>query len=766
MNIVWGWMKRHKVKTVIIFTFVSLSVLYLCCIRTDLFVNTPYSTVVLSKDGEMMGAQIASDGQWRFPPSGKVPEKFKTCLIEFEDKYFMQHPGVNPLAIGRAIKDNISSGKTVSGASTITMQLVRLDRKEERTLWQKVVEAVIATRIELRYSKEEILALYAAHAPFGGNVVGLEAAAWRYFGVPAEDLSWGEAATLAILPNAPSSLHPGKNRESLRLKRNRLLKRLYENKTIDSTTFALACEEPLPDKPMPLPQHASHLLQHHFQESQGKIVRTAIDLRLQSSVTAITDRWNSEFSKEGIKDLAAVVIDVKTGEIISYIGNANADSPREGNKVDIASAPRSTGSLLKPILYCALMQDGNILPHTLLPDIPININGFSPQNFDMKYAGAVPASKALSRSLNVPAVHMLRRYGVPRLHKILCNAGMTTLDRGPSDYGLSLILGGAEGTLVEMTKVYALMSAYYQDPQLKTWKDAPQKWPLTDRMALYQTFEALMDVNRPDEMDWRMVPSLRKVAWKTGTSYGFRDGWAIGVTPDHAVGVWCGNASGEGRPGLIGARTAAPVMFDIFNILDRGDWFAPPDMNDYITAEVCPLSGHLKGPHCPECDTLNLPRNALRSDACPYHKSVTLEGGFRTAKPGKDSHTEQMFILPPAMEWFYRQHHPEYVPLPPMKRNESSTDTFSPMEFIYPEDGSRILIPRMLDGTLGEIVFNLAHSDPDTEVFWHLDDTFIGSTKNIHHLSIRPSKGRHHMTVVDKDGNQLTVGFYCHFTEN
>ena len=759
--------RKARVKTVWVCILAVLAAAYLFCLPRDIFRDTPYSTVVTSQEGELLGARIASDGQWRFPPSENVPEKFEVCIIEFEDRFFRWHPGVNPFAVARAARDNITSGKVVSGASTITMQVARMSRQKERTLWQKMLEAILATRMELRYSKDEILALYAAHAPFGGNVVGIEAAAWRYFSRSAEDLSWSEAATLAVLPNAPSAMHPGKNREALKLKRDRLLERLCSKGVIDSVTFALACEEPLPDSPLPLPQHAEHLTDRIHLEHKGEHIETSISYPLQTRVAQITDRWNREFTSQGIKDMAAVVMDVRTGETIAYIGNADASSERPGSKVDIASAPRSTGSLLKPLLYCALMQEGDILPYTLLPDIPVNIEGFSPQNFDRKFSGAVPAATALSRSLNVPSVHMLRRFGVPRFHNLLKEAGMTTLSREPSDYGLSLILGGAEGTLADMTRIYAAMSAYYQDRDFSEWEVKPEDWPLTDRMALYYTFDALKDVNRPDEMDWRMVSSVRKVAWKTGTSYGFRDGWAVGVTPQYAVGVWVGNAYGEGSAGLVGARTAGPVMFDIFNLLDDGGWFDFPDYGEYITAEVCPDSGHLKGVHCERCDTLYLPVNAVRSEACPYHRTVNIteDGTFRTQFPSNGSKAVSLFLLPPAMEWYYRQEHPEYTPLPPLRPGEKNNGEFVPMEFIYPENGSSILLPLKMDGSYAEVVFNLAHSDPDSEVFWHLDNSFIGSTKHIHQLTLRPSEGHHSMTAVDGSGNQISVGFVISLAE-
>lgn len=361
---------------------------------------------------------------------------------------------------------------------------------------------------------------------------------------------------------------------------------------------------------------------------------------------AIVNQWNNEFSQTGIYDLAAVVEDVRTGETLAYIGNANPDHKRPGSEVDIIRAPRSTGSILKPLLYCALLQEGEILPKTLLPDVPININGFSPQNFNRQFYGAVPADEALARSLNVPSVHLLRRFGVPKFLDILRKCGMTTLNGSASHYGLSLILGGAEGTLGDITSTYSKLSASYQsaDTTHTSKGDRLHNFPLNDKCALWWTFDALKEVNRPDEIDWHLIGSVKKVAWKTGTSFGFRDAWAVGVTADYAVGVWAGNAQGQGVPGLTGARTAGPVMFDIFNLLpakeydseySRNGWFKEPVYGDYIVAEVCRESGCLKGVNCEDSDTLMLPRKSVRSEPCPYHKVVD---GVRT------------FILPPSMD--------------------------------------------------------------------------------------------------------------------
>ncbi len=725
-----------------------LLIAYWLCLPKDIFKGTSYSTVVTDRNGELLGARIASDGQWRFPPSDTVPLKFRTALIEFEDRWFAFHPGVNPVAIARAAAGNLRAGKVTSGGSTITMQVIRMSRGKERTVRQKIIEAILATRLELRLGKKEILAMYAAHAPFGGNVVGLEAASWRYFGRPPEELSWGEAATLAVLPNAPAEIHPGKNRDKLLAKRNRLLHTLCERGHLDSLDLALACDEPLPLKPVALPQEARHLTEYYWKTSPGKRIRTTVDINLQRRVQAIADQWSGELATTGIGDLAVIVKDVRTEETLAYVGNADPDRKRPGSEVDIIRSPRSTGSILKPVLYCALLQDGEILPNTLLPDIPININGFSPQNFNRRFDGAVPASEALTRSLNVPSVHMLRRFGVPKFLDLLRRCGMTTLHGSASHYGLSLILGGAEGTLGDVTTLYARLSASYQSADTShTGKgDRLHGFPLTDKSALWWTFDALKEVNRPDEMDWRLVGSIKKVAWKTGTSYGFRDAWAVGVTPDYAVGVWAGNAQGQGVPGLTGARTAGPVMFDVFNMLpskeydreySRNGWFKEPVFGDYVLAEVCKESGHLKGPDCERIDTLPLPRKSVRSAPCPYHRTV---GG------------EVVFVLTPSMEWYYRQHHPEYSPI-------IRKGTEAVMEFIYPENGAVIFIPRQLDGTIRGVTFNLAHRNPSTAIYWHLDNEYVGQTRKIHQMTLIPEVGKHTVTAVDESGNTLSAGF-------
>lgn len=741
---------------------------YIFCLPRHLF-HVPYSTVVTDRNEELLGARIASDGQWRFPPRNTTPEKIKECLITFEDKHFYHHWGVNPFAIGRAFYQNVKNKRIVSGGSTLTMQTIRLARNESRTFREKLIEMIWATRLEFRASKEEILSMYISHTPFGGNVVGLDAAAWRYFGHSADDLSWAESAMLAVLPNAPAMIHLSKGRKTLLDKRNRLLKQLLEKKTIDSSTYELAISEPLPDEPHALPHIAPYLVSRFYQERNGEYSRSTINKGIQTQVEDLAERWSNEFGRSDIRNLAILVIDIPSNQVVAYCGNVHFDRKQGGNQVDVIQAPRSTGSILKPFLYYAMLQEGSLLPDMLLPDVPVNINGFTPQNFSMQFEGAVPASEALARSLNIPAVTMLQRYGVPKFHSFLQQIGLKTINRSSSHYGLSLILGGAEATLWDVTNAYAMMGrSLLQLPQrscsllLPTSRITESTDPFQPG-AVWQTFDALKEVNRPEEIDWKSIPSMQTIAWKTGTSYGFRDAWAVGVTPRYAVGVWVGNATGEGKPGLVGAQTAGPVLFDIFNLLPSSSWFTRP-AGIFVEAEVCRKSGHLKGRFCDETDTLLVLPAGLRTEACPYHHLVTLSANesqriYENCANTEPTLRKSWFTLPPVWEWYYKQHHPEYKPLPPFKAG-CGEDTFQPMQFIYPPMNARIKLPKQLDGSKGFLTVELAHNNPNATVFWHLDETYQAQTQDFHKISLQPAAGKHSLTAVDGEGNTISTTFF------
>ena len=558
-------------------------------------------------------------------------------------------------------------------------------------------------------------------------------------------------------------------------KRNRLLKQLYGRKIIDSSTYELAISEPLPDEPHPLPQIAPHLVSRFYQERNGKYSVSTIDRGIQTQIENAAERWSNEFNRSDIRNLAILVIDIQTNQVVAYCGNVNFKRKQSGNQVDVIQAPRSTGSILKPFLYYAMLQEGSLLPHTLLPDIPININGFTPQNFSLQFEGAVPASEALARSLNIPAVTMLQKYGAPKFHTFLRQIGLKTINRPASHYGLSLILGGAEATLWDVTNTYAYMGrSLLQLPQTECsllLSDSENSEAVTSAKttdifqpgAVWQTFNALTEVNRPEEIDWKSIPSMHPIAWKTGTSHGFRDAWAVGVTPHYAIGVWVGNATGEGKPGLVGARTAGPVLFDIFSLLPPTQWFKRPG-NVFVKTEVCRKSGHLKGRFCEETDTLLILPAGLKTEACPYHHLVTLSADethriYENCANLEPTIQKSWFTLPPVWEWYYKQHHPEYSPLPPFKPG-CGEDALQPMQFIYPPMNARIVLPKQMDGSPGYMTAELAHGNPATTIFWHLDNTYLTQTQDFHKISLQPTPGKHSLTAVDSAGNTVTTTFY------
>lgn len=768
-------LKTHKIKLSLLLV---LFVVWFFCLPSPLF-NVPTATVAESSSGQMLGARIADDGQWRFPEIDSVPQRFEKCILYFEDEHFYWHPGFNPVSISKALWNNLTTDSR-RGGSTITQQVIRLSRQNKgRTYFEKVIEIFQATRLEAGFKKKSILNLYASYAPFGGNVVGLETASWRYFGIPASELSWGQSAALAVLPNAPSLIFPGKNEDLLKQKRDALLLKLFQKKVIDETTFQLALEENLPGKPHPLPDIAPHLTEKIRKEHHGKRIQTTLDFSLQKKVNNIAKEHHYILAQNQIHNLAILVMDVNTREILAYVGNSPTTSDHN-NFVDIIDKPRNTGSILKPFLFASMLDAGEILPNTLVVDIPTSVNGYTPQNFDKQYNGAVPASVALSRSLNIPSVRMLQEFGFQRFYNILKKTNQKAIDKPADYYGLAMILGGGESSLWDITKAYAGMastlnffnvsSSEYRENEfmepvfVKNHVDLyfgkvqnnPSVW---NAGAIYETFHALQKVNRPNgQENWEFFTDSQPLAWKTGTSHGFKDSWAVGVTPKYAIGVWAGNASGEGRPGLTGIQAASPILFDILNILPKSGWFGIP-FDELAEVEICAKSGHLAGLFCEEIKKEWIPIKGSRTKACPYHQTVFLDASenYRVNSSCYDlSEMKQKnwFTLPAVMEYYYAQLHPNYHPLPPFK-NDCLQEGEKLMAFIYPKKNEAVILPKNFDENVNEVIFKLAHRSPETTVFWYLDSKYIGKTETFHELAVSPNPGKYLLTAVDQGGNEL-----------
>ncbi|MBZ4675492.1 MAG: pbpF [Anaerophaga sp.] len=735
-------------------------------------------TVVMAGDGSLLGAHIADDAQWRFPAPRQLPEKYKTCLLLFEDEYFYFHPGINPASILRAMKQNIRAGKIVSGGSTITMQVARMSGNAPRTVQNKLWEMIRALRLEVAKTKEEILLMYAANAPFGGNVVGFETAAWQYFERPPDHLTWAEAALLAALPNSPGMLRPGLNQDKLKEKRDRLLQKLFEKGHIDTTELRLSIAEPLPGGRRELPGDAPHLIDYFLKTRPGHRIVTTIDNDLQRRASRALQRHSERLAANHIRHAGALIADVETGYVLAYVGNSRPGEKNAGHSVDMVRADRSSGSILKPFLYIAALQDGLILPETLLPDVPTQYGSYAPKNFYPRFDGAVPANDALSRSLNVPFVRLLKQYGGDRFLKKMSDAGISSLNKSFDHYGLSLILGGGEVNLWELACSYASLgrtlrhyteegsryrtndfhSLFLEIPKKKevTYTDYP---PVFSAGGIWWAFEAMRSLARPpEESGWENFTSGQNIAWKTGTSFGFRDAWSVGINGRYVVAVWVGNASGEGRAGLLGGTTAGPLMFQLFDLLPQGEWFGTP-YDDMTEALVCSSSGYLAGTVCPDPDTLLIPNSIKAPPVCPWHRLVHLtpDRHFRTrisCEPDGEIITEPWFVLPPVMGWYYSRRNADYRFLPPKKPGCFDEEN-NPMEFIYPNPGAVVIRPVDLDGEKQDIIFKAVHANTRASVFWHLDNEYLGRTSAPHEIVCAPDPGKHVLTIVDNEGNRL-----------
>jgi penicillin-binding protein 1C len=534
-------------------------------------------------------------------------------------------------------------------------------------------------------------------------------------------------------------------------------------------------------------------------------METTLDREIQERLNAVLRRRSEKFAEEGILNACCLVLDTKTGEVLAYIGNTenwrSGAFPEEGGAaIDMITVPRSSGSILKPFLYAAMLDSGGLSPASLVSDIPTRIDSYRPENISGGYLGVIPASEALARSLNIPAVRSLRSYGVIRFASLLRSLGLSTLFRRAEDYGLPLILGGAEVKLWEMAGLYASLArtALYPDepgslffpPRLDKVRAAPSPSEETPKNAksgkvgegaesggtgtglrrispgaAYLTLSALTFTARPgEEAAWQEYAGARRIAWKTGTSFGNRDAWAIGVTGDLTVAVWAGNASGEGRPALKSAETSAPLLFEVFSALDggrnAGEWFPLPE-SSLKSVELCAASGYPAGPDCGEISRHFVPAKAPAMSPCPYCVTVTLnrEATARISLgPGSSEQARSVkwFVLPPAEEWYYRRWNFDYRPLPPQEGEESGAQ---PMALFNPGEDSRIYVPVELDGREGRTVFIAAHRDSEAEIHWHLDDEYLGKTRVFHELEASPPEGRHTLTLIDNAGLRLVRRF-------
>ncbi|MFN8436160.1 MAG: penicillin-binding protein 1C [Cytophagales bacterium] len=770
MQKILHFLKTKPKTTVCIF----VSILCFILIPSPKFTND-YATLLLDQKGEFLNAKIAKDGQWRFAPIQEIPEKLEKCILTFEDKNFYYHPGIDLLALGRALIQNITHRRNVSGASTLSMQVVRIsDGNTKRNLYHKLWEMIRAFKYDVLHSKKTIICTYVSQAPYGGNMVGVRAASWRYFGRDLDKLSWAEYALLAVLPNSPSKLHLGKNRIKLLLKRNRLLKKLYEQKSISKENYELALQESIPEKPQILPQLAPHLINKAIHDGhEGTVIQSSILYDYQQRLLQQVTSYSNRLQINGVNNAAAVIIDLQKSKILAYVGNTTDPKNLHQNYVDIVNAKRSYGSLLKPFLFAHMLNEGQITPQMLEADIPTNINGYAPENFDKSYEGSVPASTVIAHSLNVPSIRMLQEYGTEKFLLHLRKHGLQSLSKSGEYYGLSLILGGGDATMWELSSAYAKLAqelgctngASEQISYINTTKSKKIANFELSKPALWYTAEAIAESKRPGEHgEWQYFESAQKIAWKTGTSYGLRDAWCIGYNKNHLVAVWFGNADGEGRAGLTGIGVAAPFMFEVFNTLPHSPWFSIPE-SSMKPFYVCKTSGHKASEICPDKVYQLLPNNCEKTRICPYHKKIFVDASEKhrvhaDCEPATSRKEKIYFVLPPVEESYYKLNNITYKTLPEYRKDcMGILEQESPLKIIYPNQGAKLSIPKTLGGEKSKVVFKAAHRKTNSKIFWHIDEHYLGETQTFHKIEAQTDVGIHTLTIVDEQGNSHKVKF-------
>ncbi|MFZ1748950.1 MAG: penicillin-binding protein 1C [Saprospiraceae bacterium] len=733
-----------------------------------------YSNVLYSKEGTLLSATISSEQQWCFPMDEDIPLQLSQCIITYEDEYMAYHPGINPISALRAMVTNIQSGKISRGASTIPMQVMRMKNKHASRNWvNKIKETLGAVKYSLTTRDRNIVREWCEIAPFGGNTIGVKAAALRYFGRSLDQLSWAEYALLAVMPNGPSSANLTKNRNALRKKRNFLLQKLQHKGYFDVSELELFLGEELPIETKSIPQYAYHTLLFLTKKYPNKnIFRSTIPFDIQVSIQDMLERESSFLKIDDIRNLAAVVIDIQTNQLIAYQGNVISGAGKF-SYVDVAQAPRSYGSLLKPLLYAHTLETTQLLPSEMVADIPTSIGDFQPQNFDKKYRGAVHFEDVLIQSLNVPSVRVLNTVGLQSFYDLIKRLDIAYLTKGVDHYGLSIILGGGESSLWDLSRIYKGFAQNYTnqpDPFREVQCLIDEKVSSSKNSFKFSAstmdhlVKAMADLTRPrEEKSWELYSTDYKIAWKTGTSFGHKDAWALGFNGKYMVGIWVGNEGGEGRFDLTGITKAAPVLFKVFNVLPNNQWFArPPQYSKKEIISVCKESGKLAGPLCKKVLKMNTEYTSYKYQPCTYHQAVMLnEAGLALSEDcyAYAVKRDTIFTLPSYMEYYYKVAHRDYRDLPTYDPSCQPVNSTA-CKIIYPYDDLKIFLPKEKIDKLNELVVKAYHREKNAKLYWFLDDLYINTTREMpHDMILMVGKGIHTLTITDQRGNRDQIVF-------
>ncbi|MEO8404484.1 MAG: penicillin-binding protein 1C, partial [Chitinophagaceae bacterium] len=633
-----------------------------------------YSTVITDNKGNVINAYLTHDQQWRMKTElEEISPLLRKTIIAKEDKYFYSHPGINPLAITRAMFKNIFRMKRTSGASTITMQVARALEHRPRTFFTKIIEMFRAFQLEWKYNKDEILQMYLNLVPYGGNIAGVKAASELYFGKNPDHLSLAEITALSIIPNRPSTLVIGKNNDLIVTERNRWLQKFASDKVFTQKQIEDAITEPLTARRGVVPHYLPHL-SYKLRNRGSYLVKTNIDLNTQLKTEKIVEDYIRAQRLRNIKNAAVIIIDNKTHKVITYVGSSNFYDSTDGGQVNGVNAIRQPGSTLKPLLYAMCFDEGLLTPKSVLTDVAVNYEGYAPENYDKHFNGYVTVEYALEHSLNIPAVKSLKMLGYEKLITKLSGCGFKQVEKDRRKLGLSMILGGCGTTLEELTGLFSVFAndGYYIPPSYLQGDVPYRRVQAISPAANYMVNEILSKVNRPDfPLNWSATERMPKIAWKTGTSYGRRDAWSIGYNKNYTVGIWTGNFSGVGVPDLSGANIATPLLFKIFNTIDYdsdAEWFTQPE--DCDIRKVCSETGMVPTDHCTNIVTDYFIPLVSSTQTCNNYQEIMLSPDekisyCKSCAPQTGYKKKWFKIVEPEMQSWYEENRIAYQQIPP-----------------------------------------------------------------------------------------------------
>jgi penicillin-binding protein 1C len=785
---------RAAARTYFLRAVLGLAALALLALAADRLWPLPpapqYSPLVLAADGSVLHAYLNPTQKWRMKTElAEITPALQTAIIEKEDRYFRYHFGVNPLAIVLAASRNAFGRGRTTGASTITMQVARLLEPKERTVGNKLREMLRAMQLEAHLSKTEIFQLYLNLVPYGSNIEGVKSAALLYFQQPPDYLSLAQTVTLAIIPNRPGGLVLGKNNPQILRERNRWLAYFQRKKLFPAQDIADALLEPLDAQRHPAPTLAPHLARRLVQALPGAaLIHSTLRPAVQAKAEDLACNYARRLATLGISQAAVLVVNNKTHAVEAYVGSVDFQDAGAQGQVDGVRAVRSPGSTLKPLLYGLAFDRGLVTPKTVLPDVPTNFQGFRPENFDKHCQGDVTMERALTYSLNIPAVRVLSEVGVDKFTGTLRQANFRQVAHDAPRLGLSTILGGCGATLEELTGLYSALANGGRWSEVRTINEnlkvsaasptthntasRPEKPFLISEAAAYLLTDILAQRTRPDlPVDAAASRHLPRIAWKTGTSYGRRDAWSIGYNRQYTIGVWLGNFNGQGSPALTGADIASPLLFDLFDALaynGKSEWFAPPASLDFRL--VCAETGLVPGEHCPnQLLDYYLPGTS-GGQRCQHLREVLLsaDGQYsycRACAPATGYRRELFANLRPEVLAFREAQGLPARRLPPHNpacRLVHGTDATGSTE---PDAAPLLAITSpaahaeyvLNAAEKQQLLLSCAAAGEVHQVYWYVNDQFLKAAPATARVFFRPPPGEVKISCADDRGRTVEV---------